>query len=91
MPLSTEAKENVKAVLDGVVKEGATGTNGLVFVAIDREGETLVEHASGTRSVNSKEPMDLDTTFCMRCFPFLLCSSLDHVTDSQLRPQGSPQ
>jgi hypothetical protein len=64
MPLGTQAADKVKSVLDGVVKEGATGINGLVFVAVDRKGETLVEHASGTRSVNSKEPMDMDTTFC---------------------------
>ena len=58
----------MKAVLDGVVKEGATGINGLVFVAVDRKGDTLVQHASGTRSIASKEPMDMDTTFCKPSF-----------------------
>jgi hypothetical protein len=72
MPLSSQAVNNVKAVLDRVTKDGATGINGLVFVAVDRKGETLVEHASGTRSVNSKEKMDMDTTFCKLsvCFSF---------------------
>ncbi|KAF2691963.1 beta-lactamase/transpeptidase-like protein [Lentithecium fluviatile CBS 122367] len=63
MPLSAQGADNVKAILDGVVKEGATGINGLVFVAVDKNGETLVQHASGTRSINSKEPMDMNTTF----------------------------
>jgi len=64
MPLSTQGVDNVKAVLDGVTTEGATGINGLVFIAVDRKGETLVEHASGTRSVSSEEKVDMDTTFC---------------------------
>jgi hypothetical protein len=72
MPLSSQAADKVKSVLDGVVKEGATGINGLVFIAVDRKGETLVEHASGTRSVNSIEPMNMDTTFCTLFPPSLL-------------------
>jgi len=64
MPLTTQSVKNVRALLDGATKEGPTGVNGLVFVAVDRSGHTLVEHASGTRSVNSKEPMDMDTSFC---------------------------
>ena len=64
MPLSAEGVQNVKAVLDGVTSEGRTGVPGLVFVAVDKAGKTLVEHASGTRGVNSKEKVDMDTTFC---------------------------
>lgn len=64
MPLSAEGVQNVKAVLDGVTSEGRTGVPGLVFAAVDKAGKTLVEHASGTRGVNSKEKVDMDTTFC---------------------------
>ncbi|KAF1958844.1 beta-lactamase/transpeptidase-like protein [Byssothecium circinans] len=63
MPLSAQGTQNVKSILDGLVKEGNTGINGLVFIAIDKSGKPLVTHASGTRALSSKEPMDLDTTF----------------------------
>ena len=71
MPLSAQSTETIKSVLDGAVKEGPTGVNGLTFVAVDKDGKTLIEHASGTRSINSQEPMDMDTTFCkQRLVPF---------------------
>ncbi|KAK7189459.1 beta-lactamase/transpeptidase-like protein [Paraphaeosphaeria sporulosa] len=63
MPLSAQSVQIIKSVLDGATKEGPTGVNGLTFVAVDKDGKTLVEHASGTRGVNSQEPMDMDTTF----------------------------
>lgn len=64
MPLSAESTQAVKSILDDATKQGPTGVNGLVFVAVDKNGETLVEHASGTRSVDSEVPMDMDTNFC---------------------------
>jgi CubicO group peptidase (beta-lactamase class C family) len=63
MPLSAQGVQTVKSVLDGITAEGASGAPGLAFIAVDRSGKTLVEHAAGTKSVNSKEPVDLDTTF----------------------------
>ncbi|KAF2198081.1 beta-lactamase [Delitschia confertaspora ATCC 74209] len=60
MPLSVQGVRNVKSILDDATKTGAPG---LVFLAVDKTGSTLVEHASGTRSVDSKEPMTLETTF----------------------------
>jgi CubicO group peptidase (beta-lactamase class C family) len=63
MPLSSQAVQSVKTILNGVTSEGNSGAPGLVFVAVDKNGQTLVEHASGTRSVDSEEPLDLDTSF----------------------------
>lgn len=63
MPLSPTATENVKSTLDGVVKEGAAGLAGVVFIAIDKSGQPLIQHASGTRSLHSTDAMDFDTTF----------------------------
>lgn len=80
MPLSTQAVESVKSILDGVTAEGATGSPGLVFVAVDKTGQPLVEHATGTRSIDSKEPMDLDTTFwiasCTKLVTSIACMQL---------------
>lgn len=49
----------MKGVLDHFVKDGSPG---LVFAAVDKSGKILVEHASGTVGVESKEPMDKDNT-----------------------------
>lgn len=59
MPLSTQGVESVKGILDSAVKDGAPG---VVFTAVDKSGNTLVEHAAGTVGVDSKEPMDKDKT-----------------------------
>jgi CubicO group peptidase (beta-lactamase class C family) len=59
MPLSSQGVEGVKKVLDGFVNDGSPG---LVFSAIDKSGNTLVEHATGTLGVDSQEPMDAENT-----------------------------
>lgn len=63
MPLSSQGSQNAKSILDSATSDGKTGVPGLVFVAVDKAGQTLVEHASGTKSINSAEPVDFDTTF----------------------------
>lgn len=64
MPLSTEAAQSVKNILDAATSGGPERANGLVFVAADRTGATLVEHASGKRSIDGDEAMDMDTCLC---------------------------
>jgi CubicO group peptidase (beta-lactamase class C family) len=59
MPLSSNGVQGVKDLLDGAVKNEPLG---LVFAAVDRSGNTLVEHAAGTLGINSQEPMSTDTT-----------------------------
>lgn len=59
MSLSAQGVQGVKDVLDGFVHDGSPG---LVFSAVDRSGKVLVEHAAGTVGVDSKEPMDKDST-----------------------------
>ena len=59
MPLSAQGVEGVKGVLDSSVKDGSPG---LVFSAVDRSGNILVNHASGTVGLDSKEPMDKENT-----------------------------
>jgi CubicO group peptidase (beta-lactamase class C family) len=84
MPLSAQAIQSVKSILDGVTAEGKSGSPGLVFVAVDKNGQTLVEHAAGTKSVDSKEPMDLDTTFWIASCTKLVTS----IAAMQLVEQG---
>jgi CubicO group peptidase (beta-lactamase class C family) len=59
MPLSSQGVEGVKKVLNGFVKDGSPG---LIFSAIDKSGNTLVEHAAGTLGVDSQDPMDTENT-----------------------------
>ncbi|KAH7381741.1 beta-lactamase/transpeptidase-like protein [Pyrenochaeta sp. MPI-SDFR-AT-0127] len=59
MPLSAQGVEGVKGVLDSFIKDGSPG---LVITAVDKSGNTLVEHAAGTVGVDSKDPMDKDKT-----------------------------
>ncbi|KAJ4358496.1 GPI transamidase component [Didymosphaeria variabile] len=66
MPLSAQGAQKIKTVLDAATKEGPTGMNGLTFVAVDKEGKSLIEHASGMRSINSQEPMDMETSFFLQ-------------------------
>ncbi|KAF2022305.1 beta-lactamase/transpeptidase-like protein [Aaosphaeria arxii CBS 175.79] len=63
MSLSSQSVETIKSILNGVTSEGSSGSPGLVFLAVDKSGKTLVEHAAGTKGVNSKDPIDLDTSF----------------------------
>jgi CubicO group peptidase (beta-lactamase class C family) len=59
MSLSSQGIQGVKDVLDGFVKDGSLG---FVFSAVDKSGNTLVEHAAGTLGIDSKEPMDTEST-----------------------------
>lgn len=84
MPISTQAVQAVKSILDGVTSEGKSGAPGLVFVAVDSTGQTLVEHASGARGANTQEPVDLDTSFWIASCTKLVTS----IAAMQLVEQG---
>lgn len=55
--------KTVQASLDSVTSNSETGIPGLVFVAVNRDGEVITANASGNRSLETKQPMTLDTTF----------------------------
>jgi CubicO group peptidase (beta-lactamase class C family) len=59
MSLSAKGVQAVKDVLDSFIKDD---TPGLVFSAVDKSGNIIVEHAAGKIGVDSKEPMDKDNT-----------------------------
>ena len=85
MSLSPQSIQTVKSVLDGIVAEGATGAPGLVFCAIDKAGNNLVEYATGTRGVQSQEPMDMDTTFWVASMTKIVAT----IACLQLMEQGA--
>jgi CubicO group peptidase (beta-lactamase class C family) len=64
--MSYQSKETHKAVqetLDSVTSDANTGIAGLVFAAINKDGEMITANASGNRGLDTKEPMTLETTF----------------------------
>lgn len=60
---SEETHKAVQATLDGVTSNAETGVAGLVFAAINKDGDLITANASGNRGLNTKEPMNLETTF----------------------------
>lgn len=59
MPISAQGVQGVKDVLDKTVKDGFPG---LVFSAVDKSGNVLVQHAAGTLGVGNQTPMSSDDT-----------------------------
>lgn len=64
MPISAESTKAIQAKLDKTTDpNGDSGVPGLVFVAIDKNGEYLAKAASGTRGGPGNAKADLDTVF----------------------------
>lgn len=53
----------VQETLDGVTSNPDTGVAGLVFAAVNKDGDIITANASGKRGLDTPEPMTLDTTF----------------------------
>lgn len=70
----------VQASLDGTTSNRENGVSGLVFVAMDRNGEVISANASGTKGLNNKKPMDMDTVFwiasCTKLIATISCLQL---------------
>lgn len=66
----------VQASLDGSVKDQNTGIHGIAFVAVDKNGEILAQHAAGTRTQGGSEPVNNETMFYIAsCTKFLVAIS----------------
>jgi len=72
--VNQKAQEAVQKSLDSVTGDKSTGIGGLVFVAVDKDGNELAAHASGKKGLNSKEPMTLETVFWIASCTKLLAS-----------------
>lgn len=80
MPDTQAAHKNVQASLDSVTKDASTGISGVVFAAIDRNGDMITANASGSRGLNTKQPMTLETIFwiasCTKLLATIACMQL---------------
>lgn len=75
------AQQVVKASLDTCTSNADNGLQGAVFVAVNKEGEVLAQHASGNRSLTKgNDAMDMDTVFyiasCTKFITAIACMQL---------------
>ena len=72
--VNQKAQEAVQKNLDGVTGDASTGIAGMVFVAVDKNGDEICAVPSGKKGVNNRAPMDMDTVFWIASCTKLLCA-----------------
>ena len=61
--LKTSAVDDLKAQIDAVTSKPEENAAGLVYVAVNKQGEPVFEHASGKAGLGLEEDMTLDHSF----------------------------
>lgn len=61
--VNKQAQQAVQQTLDNVTGDPKTGIAGIVFVAIDKNGDQIAAVPSGKKGIarNRNDPMDMDT------------------------------
>jgi len=60
--LAESASAGIRQMIDGATSK-KDGIPGAVFIAVDKSGKPMFSHASGTRGLEVKEPMSMDSIF----------------------------
>ena len=76
--VNQKAQDAVQKSLDSVTGDKSTGVAGLVFVAVDKNGQQIAASASGKKGLGAnREAMDLDTVFwiasCTKLLATMAC------------------
>jgi CubicO group peptidase (beta-lactamase class C family) len=75
--VNQKAQDAVQKNLDGVTNDSSTGVAGMVFVAVDKEGNEICAVPSGKKGVNNRGPMTMDTVFwiasCTKLLATMAC------------------
>ncbi|KAI9814041.1 MAG: hypothetical protein M1827_003505 [Pycnora praestabilis] len=78
--LPAEVVKDLKQKIDAATADPTTGIPGVVYRVIGKDGQPLLEHASGKRGANSTEPMTLETVFwiasCTKMVVGIACMQL---------------
>lgn len=78
--IKTSAVQELKSQIDATTAEGSKDLPGVVFVAVNKKGETIFEHASGKAGVGLEEPMTLEHCFwiasCTKMITGIACMQL---------------
>lgn len=85
MAPNARTAETIQSALDAATSDRTYGVPGLVFVAVDRNGNQLAANTSGVRSLETKAPMTLDTVFWIASCTKLITG----IAAMQLVEQGS--
>ncbi|KAK4628592.1 Acyltransferase calJ [Fulvia fulva] len=93
--VNAKAQKACQESLDSVTGDPSTGIAGLVFVAIDKNGEQIAACPSGKKGIGSgsSKPMDMDTVFWIASCTKLLAtiSCMQAVERGQLRVDDAKQ
>ena len=75
--VNQKAQSAVEKSLDSITSDKSTGVPGLVFVAVDKNGDQIAAHASGKKGSNTQEPMTLETVLwiasCTKLLATMAC------------------
>lgn len=82
--LNPEAEATARAEIDSKTSGPSVRIPGLVYCAVNKDGEIIFSHASGNTGLGNKVPMTLDTTFWIASCTKLITS----IAVMQLVEQG---
>ena len=72
--VNSKAQKAVQESLDKVTGDLSTGIAGIVFVAVDRNGNQIAACPSGKKGLSRPDPMTMDTVFWIASCTKLLCT-----------------
>ena len=62
--VNSNLQSTVQSSLDASTQDQKAGIHGIAFVAVNKKGEVLAEAASGTRTKDGSDKVDMETMFC---------------------------
>jgi len=78
--IKASAVADLKAQIDQVTSKPDEFASGIVYVAVNKQGELIFEHASGQAGLGRKEKMTMDHTFwiasCTKMITGIACMQL---------------
>lgn len=78
--IKTSAVQDLKAAIDAVTSQPEEKAAGIVYVAVNKQGELIFEHASGKSGLGKAEDMTLDHSFwiasCTKMITGIACMQL---------------
>lgn len=78
--IKASAISELKQQIDAATAKPSETAPGVVFVAVNKQGETIFEHASGTSGLGIEEPMSMDHVFwiasCTKMITGIACMQL---------------
>jgi CubicO group peptidase (beta-lactamase class C family) len=81
----SQAQQAIQTTLDDATKDPKSGIHGVAFVAVDKNGDVLAQHASGNRSQSSgNDPVTMETMFWLASCTKVITS----IAAMQLVEQG---